>query len=104
MEILRYPVARANPVSAAAAPAIRKPDAAWSVVVTRKAGNATNVNQLITEIPWNRAVCVSIVDYFWFVISSTPARDIVDIEPILEHFDLSKSAIFHANYTIRVYI
>lgn len=74
-------MARANPVpSAAAAPAIRKPDAAWSVVVTRKAGNATNVNQLITEIPWNRAVCVSIVDYFWFVISSTPARDIVDIE------------------------
>lgn len=65
-EILWYLVAHASRVFAAAAPAIRKQGAAWSVAVTRKAGNATNVNQLITEILWNRTACVSIICYFWY--------------------------------------
>lgn len=87
-------MARASPVSAAAAPAIRKPGAASSVAVTRKAGNATNVNQLITEIPWNRAVCVSIVDYFWFVIFiDLPTRDIEPFDS-RNRFDLLNPQYF----------
>ena len=50
LETLWYLVVRASHASAAVAPAIKKQGAAWSVAVTRKAGNATNVNQLITEI------------------------------------------------------